>query len=497
MHALQVHLHDEQFKTFENGCEQDAVEEGAPETSLTAWLKCVQSLRPEDRKPIMNANGDVTWTAKYCDWPERYSFANKKWKKRTSKSKEFTIGRIHNVHPNAGERFYLRLILHNVVANDLALEDVESETDDAFTLEALKYFEGAKNETFKAAAMRRNLLQDDGEWEAAMNDADLTATAFQIRELYLYIVLFNQPDAPQTLFENHWPHMAEDVQHRLRKAEVEFLEWELRARVLCIIEESLLANGKNLQDMNLSLTASERAAGERLGIEVAHATESKEVRDELIAPCDRNVLESKTNTAINSLLEEQKAILTAVLDALRESRGRCIFVDAPGGTGKTFTFNVILGAVRLQGEIALAVASSGIAAILLDSGRTFHARFKASREPAEGQMLSISGQTALADLLRRAKVIIWDEAAMGNKYSLEALDASLKDFMQSEDPFGGKIVILGNIRPFPLLTISFADPFMLSNRFFEPFLRTVHFFAYHFFADHFFADHFFADPFLR
>ena len=213
---------------------------------------------------------------------------------------------------------------------------------------------------------------------------------------------------------------------------------------LCFVfEHGLQASGKELQDINLSLTASERSAGERLGIEIAHANEFKEIRDEMIAPCDRSLLESTTNTNINSLLDEQKAILKAILDSISEGSGRCIFVDAPGGTGKTFTFNAILGAVRLLNEIALAVASSGIAAILLDFGRTFHARFKASREPAEGQMLGISGQSALAELLRRAKLIIWDEAAMGNKFSLEALDASLKDFMQNDEPFGGKIVVLG------------------------------------------------------
>ena len=241
--ALQVHLFEEQMMTFENGFERDAADEGPPETSLTAWLTCIRNMRHEDRKPTTHANGTPKWSAKYCDWPEQYKFEKKKWiRKVGKKTNTFTVGRMHNVHPNAGERFYLRLILHNVVANDLALENVESETDDAFTLEALKYFEGVKYETYKAAAMQRNLLQDDGEWEAAMNDADLSASASQIRELYLYIVLNNQPEAPQSLFENHWEHMAEDVQHRLETSGIEHSEWELRAQTLCLIEHGLQAS---------------------------------------------------------------------------------------------------------------------------------------------------------------------------------------------------------------------------------------------------------------
>ena len=40
--------------------------------------------------------------------------------------------------------------------------------------------------------------------------------------------------------------------------------------------------------------------------------------------------------------------------------GGFIFLDAPGGTGKTFLLNTILAKVRLGGKIALASASSGI-----------------------------------------------------------------------------------------------------------------------------------------
>ena len=130
-----------------------------------------------------------------------------------------------------------------------------------------------------------------------------------------------------------------------------------------------------------------------------------------------------------ALLTSQRTVYDTVLEAIKHVEGKCIFVDAPGGTGKTFTFNAILAAIRCQCEIALAVASSGIAAILLDLGRTFHSRFKASRRPAEGQTLDISAQTALAKLIRRAKVIIWDEAAMANRYHLEALNLTTNQWV--------------------------------------------------------------------
>lgn len=55
----------------------------------------------------------------------------------------------------------------------------------------------------------------------------------------------------------------------------------------------------------------------------------------------------------------------------------------------------------------------------------------------------------LAELLKMAKLIIWDKAPMVSKYCFEALDRSLRDIlifsnpMSSEQVFGGKIVVFG------------------------------------------------------
>jgi hypothetical protein len=58
-------------------------------------------------------------------------------------------------------------------------------------------------------------------------------------------------------------------------------------------------------------------------------------------------------------------------------QGNFFFVDGVGGTGKTFTYNALLHAVRAkEGKpVALAAATSGVAAVLLDGGRTAHSLF--------------------------------------------------------------------------------------------------------------------------
>ena len=69
---------------------------------------------------------------------------------------------------------------------------------------------------------------------------------------------------------------------------------------------------------------------------------------------------------------------------------------APGGTGKTFLYNTLLAQVRSQSQIALRLASSGIAALLLSGGRTVHSRLKVPIDINELSVSNIWKQSSLA-----------------------------------------------------------------------------------------------------
>ena len=93
--------------------------------------------------------------------------------------------------------------------------------------------------------------------------------------------------------------------------------------------------------------------------------------------------------------------------------------------------------------MALAMATTGIAANLLKLGRTFHSRLKAPLTASEDSMLQISAQSSLAKLVRMSKLLLIDESTMLDRFQLEALDRTLRDLMGNADqPFGGKIIIL-------------------------------------------------------
>ncbi len=86
------------------------------------------------------------------------------------------------------------------------------------------------------------------------------------------------------------------------------------------------------------------------------------------------------------------------------------FIDGPAGTGKTFLYNTLLANIRLHGDIAIAVAFSGIAALLISGGRTAHSRFKIPLRVDEFSTCNISCNSQLARLINAAKLFIWDEA---------------------------------------------------------------------------------------
>lgn len=68
------------------------------------------------------------------------------------------------------------------------------------------------------------------------------------------------------------------------------------------------------------------------------------------------------------LTDEQKQVYENVLSSVN-GQAKLFFLDAPGGTGKTFLINSLLAKVRKDSKIGLATASSGIAATLLPGGR--------------------------------------------------------------------------------------------------------------------------------
>ncbi|GFX85756.1 ATP-dependent DNA helicase [Trichonephila clavipes] len=95
-------------------------------------------------------------------------------------------------------------------------------------------------------------------------------------------------------------------------------------------------------------------------------------------------------------------------------------------------------------NIAIAVAFSGIAAILIDGGKTAHSAFKLplNLHHSESVNYNISKQSDMAPVLREAKLIIWDECTVTHKKGIEALNRTLQDIRGCNQIMGGLTILL-------------------------------------------------------
>nr|XP_049466952.1 uncharacterized protein LOC120952979 [Anopheles coluzzii] len=124
----------------------------------------------------------------------------------------------------------------------------------------------------------------------------------------------------------------------------------------------------------------------------------------------------ETLASLHLLNVEQRLVydvVTAAVDrhesefeGLPEEHRKLFFLDGPDGTGKSFLLEKILAYTRRQSKIALAAASSGIAALLLTGGKTVHSTFKLPLALDENSTCNIPVQSSLANLMRQAALIV-------------------------------------------------------------------------------------------
>ncbi|KAK2655660.1 hypothetical protein Ddye_008712 [Dipteronia dyeriana] len=146
----------------------------------------------------------------------------------------------------------------------------------------------------------------------------------------------------------------------------------------------------------------------------------KKINDEL----GITVFESDLSIKL-SLNSKQKYAYDRILEKIFMQQSTSFFIDRPRGTGKTYLYKAIIATLRSKGMIALATTSSGVAASVLPRGRTTHSRFRIPLGVEKNMACSVSKQSGLAKLPQHAKLIIWDEAYMSHRLTIEAVDRML------------------------------------------------------------------------
>ncbi|XP_012836449.1 PREDICTED: uncharacterized protein LOC105957075, partial [Erythranthe guttata] len=290
--------------------------------------------------------------------------------------------------------------------------------------------------TFRDACYMLGLLEDDKEYIGAIREAYGWANGHFLRLLFAVMLLSNSLSRPEHVWEKCWSNLSDDITYKHQKRhnnpDLTLSDDSLKNYALIEIEKILQSNGKSLRNFDSMPMPLDSSMDD---------TENRLVLDEL--DYDVFAMAEELKQYLSSITDEQRRVYDAIMDAVSKNCGGMYFLYGHGGTGKTFIWRTLSAAVRSKGEIVLNVASSGIASLLLPGGRTAHSRFGLPIIVHDGSTCSITQQSPQAELLIKARLIIWDEAPMMHRYCFEALDKTLRSITHVPKPFGGKVVVLG------------------------------------------------------
>ena len=345
----------------------------------------------------------------YIDFP-RYFVWHSIERMWTTRKQGEVIGRLTSAHPTEGERYYLRMLLMHI-PKPTSFND-------------LKTFNGENCHTFQEAAEKRGLLQVDNGADECLQEACIFQMPYSLRQLFAILLVHVNPSNPIKLWKKYKEYLSEDIKcNKIITIE------EIEIKVLQKINEHLKSMGKTIDDYNFAPYKSEN---------LQLHTNTKEIETEY------NIIVFNEDLATISMLNsEQKKAYDIIMDRIHNNKSGVFFLDGPGGTGKTFLYRALLATIRSTKNIALATATSGVAASILPGGRTAHSRFKIPIKFSQSDNCSISKQSSTSELIKKAKLIIWDEATMAKKNAIHCLNDLLKDIMECEEPFGGKVVVFG------------------------------------------------------
>ncbi|KAK7360203.1 hypothetical protein VNO77_02185 [Canavalia gladiata] len=383
---LSFHLPDQHAVVFQDDDTLDDIANrpSSITTKFLAWMGA-------------NKKYDEGRSLTYAEFPTKFVWkqSEHEW---TIRKRGFSIGRLHFVPPGSGELYYLRLLL-NRARGVQSYRDIRTVNDITYA-------------TFKDACYSLGILDDDKEYIDAIKQASHWGTAFFLRKLFVTLLIFNQIERPEIVWNSTCIYLSDDILYRQRQ----------------------------------KITLSEYPIIPQPDIEFVSDFNNRLIMDEL--QYDKEKLASDHLSFLTKMIDEKMNIYNKIMESVDVGRSKIFFLYGYG-TGKTFLWKSISAGIRSKGDIVLTVASSGITTLLLPGGRTTHSRFAIPIMVNEDSTCNIKQGSSLAELIIRAKLIIWDEAPMTHKYCFEAVDRTFRDIIRFSNPhsfnkpFGGKVIVFG------------------------------------------------------
>ena len=255
-------------------------------------------------------------------------------------------------------------------------------------------------------------------------------TGTGLRHLFATILLFGNVSDPGTLWKEFRHHICDDLEYWLQAMGIQQPPPER------IYNYGLFLLDKILKESGQSLA--EWPSMPRIQENWEMITMNLLILEQL--SYDREVLAVELEEQLPRMNVEQRSAYDQIVASVDACNGKLFFLNGPGGTGKTFVYNVVCAWLRSEGKIILCVSSSGISALLICGGRTAYSMFKI---PINGlgdcSICSILKRSARAELVQAANAIIWDEISAQHHHAVEAVDCTLRNLHHKGQ---GKILLM-------------------------------------------------------
>ena len=298
----------------------------------------------------------------------------------------------------------------------------------------LRTVNGQHYPTFKDACKALGLLEDDTEYIKCLEEAAVMQTGSALCSLFGTMMIHGTPTDTVKLWDQFKAQICDDLGHALRQRGIpEPTPEQIYDYGLYLLHHILLKGGYNMESLPNELKHTQPWQ--------EHAHDNHYISAQL--DYDHDQLRDLVQHNEPLLNASQKHAYHTILQAVQQGTANIFFLEGPAGTGKTFVYQTLAAAIRSAGDIVLCVASSGIASLLLPGGRTSHSMFKIPINCTEDSTCSVKKNSLLAALFKLVKLIIWDEVPMQHCYQPEAVDRTLQDICDSDQPFGGIPVVFG------------------------------------------------------
>ncbi|XP_051134181.1 uncharacterized protein LOC127253573 [Andrographis paniculata] len=397
--ALQLHLPNFQYTSFKvTDSLQDVVTNArAHKTMLTEFF-------------VMNATNVYAKALNllYKEFPKHFVWdrAHNNWNFRKQGS---IVGRIVTARPTDQERYFLRLLLQYRRA-PVSYED-------------LRTVDGVTHDSFRNACVALGLLESDIPLVDCLREAALFQMPHAFAQLFATILVFCTPSEPIQLWE-----MFKQYCVPITTISSSFPLFPIDRAAAIIVEKFLEPFGMHIHDFGICMP--EQSENGLIEITLQQAS-----------PAEFNLV--TLPGIIDKLNLQQQFVFNTIIEKLHNKKPYVCFVDGPAGTGKTFLYTAILSYTSDHTIKSIVVATSGVAASLLPNGQTAHSKFKLPLDSNEHKTCQISKQSTLANELRHTNLIIWDEISMARRELIEAFDTTMRDIMDNNISFGGKVIIFG------------------------------------------------------